>query len=429
MASNHSQGNARHIHGVWKIGTSPNLLTMEITNVRDLLPIARRRLPGMCYAYISNGGFEQETLRWNIEDLDRFALMPHVLNDVSHRSTQVKLSSHDATMPVALAPVGACGIAYPNGEIEAALAAKDHGVPFTLSTLSICTLEDVAEAVQSPFWFQLYWFKDRDVSEGLIKRAADCNCSTLILSLDCHVRSERYPEQKMGLLAPPRIDAGTISDALFHPRWLFSMIRSKRRTFGNLIGLYENANSVAKTTEWLEGQFDASITAETIQYIRRLWPRQFFVKGVLHPIEARKCIEAGADGVIISNHGGRQADGVCSTCAALPWAVEEVGGRGQVLVDGGIRSGVDVLKMMALGANGCLIGRAYMYGLGAMGRKGVEKVLDIIHKELDLNMGLCGVSDINALPPGLCVERTSLLTGIGNGQAPRSNKGGMAFLR
>lgn len=227
---------------------------MKILKVSDFEPLAKRRLPSMCWNYLINGGFEEQTLGWNIDDLAQYALLPRVLEDVRDRSLRVTLSSDQAEMPVALAPVGACGIAYPNGEMEAAMAAKEHGIPFTLSTLSVCTLEDVAEAIEIPFWFQLYWFNDRSVGEGLIRRAIDCKCSTLILSLDCHVRSQRYREQRKGLKAPPQVNPATIWDVLSHPRWLFSMIHSKRRTFGNLVGLVDGAESVFKATEWLENQ-------------------------------------------------------------------------------------------------------------------------------------------------------------------------------
>lgn len=385
---------------------------MKVTDIQDLHLLAKRRLPAMIYAYISNGGYEQETLAWNRRDLDRFALVPRVIFDVSTRSMKTTLAGDEAIMPVALAPVGACGLAHVDGEIGSAVAAKKESVPFTLSTLSIDTLEEVAKATQSPFWFQLYLLKDRSVTKGLIKRALDCGVSNLLLSLDVHVRSQRHPEQRHGLMAPPRVNLANIWDALSHPRWLFPMIGSKHKTFGNLLGLYEHAKSVAKTTEWLETQFDPTIDLETIEWLRDLWPRKLFVKGLLHPQDARLCIEHGCDGVVVSNHGGRQADGVVSTCSILPWVVKEVAGRGQVLVDSGIRSGIDVLKMLALGADGCLIGRAYMYGLAAMGQEGVEMALGIIRKELDQTMGLCGITDIHRLPPDLITEHENLMLDI-----------------
>ncbi len=377
---------------------------MVITDIADLERVARKRLPKIISTYIENGGYEEETLERNREELDKLQLVPRVLNDVSKRSLSVDMAGMKVTMPVALAPVGACGLSYPNAEVEAALAAKEFGVPFCLSTLSIATLEDVAWATHAPFWFQLYLTKNRDVGEALIERAKKAGFSALLLSMDLHVRSQRHGEQKRGLIAPPRISVGNIYDLLTHPRWLLSMVRSKRRTFGNLIGLVPHAKNVAKITKWLETQFDPTLSEKDIEWVRSQWPGKLFVKGILHPDDARGALEHGADGVIVSNHGGRQVDGAVATAQVLPQIVEAVAGRGEVFVDSGIRSGIDVLKMLALGANGCLIGRAYMYGLAANGRKGVTKALEIICKELDQNMALCGVRDIKELPPDLLLR-------------------------
>ncbi|HWF43904.1 MAG TPA: alpha-hydroxy acid oxidase [Candidatus Kapabacteria bacterium] len=374
---------------------------MDITNIADLQQAAKSRLPRTVYTYFHNGGYEEETLRRNRRDLESVALVPRVLNDVSNRSLAADMAGTPGAMPVGLAPVGACGLAYPNGEVEAALAAKECGVPFCLSTLSIATIEDVAEATRAPFWFQLYLMKDKSVGEALVERAKRAGCSTLVLSMDLHVRSQRHGEQKRGLGAPPRIDLTNIFDVLTHLRWLISMIGSKRRTFGNLVGLVKNAKRVAHITRWLEEQFDPTLSVKDIEWARMRWPGKLLVKGVMHPEDARECIEHGADGVIVSNHGGRQVDGAISTMSTLPSVVEAVAGRGYVLVDSGIRSGIDVLKMMALGANGCLIGRAYLYGLAAKGREGVKQALTIIRNELDQNMALCGARDITRLPSDL----------------------------
>lgn len=381
----------------------------EITDIRDLQRAAKRRLPAIVYSYISGGGYEQETLRRNRADLEAFALVPRVLNDISNRTLEVDLAGTPARMPIGLAPVGACGLAYENGEMHAARAAKAHGVPFCLSTLSICTLEDVAEAIRAPFWFQLYLMRDKGVGEALVRRAKDAGVSTIVLSMDLHVRSQRHGEQKHGLVAPPRVDLANIADAMSHPRWLFPMALSRRRTFGNLIDLVPHAKNVFKITEWLEEQFDPTLSVKDIEWLRGIWPGKVLVKGVLHPDDARQAIAHGADGVIVSNHGGRQVDGAVSTVSILPKIVDAVNGQGYVLVDSGIRSGVDVLKMMGLGANGCLVGRAYMYGLGAEGEQGVLKALDILRKELDENMALCGVKNIRQLPRDLVVERSALL--------------------
>jgi L-lactate dehydrogenase (cytochrome) len=374
-----------------------------VTNIRDLHLLAKQRLPKSVYTYVANGGYEEETLARNRRDLESFALVPRVLNDVSNRSTAVEMAGFPASMPVALAPVGACGLAFPNGEVEAAKAAKAKGVPFCLSTLSIATIEDVADGIHSPFWFQLYLMKDKNVNEALVRRALDAGCSTLVLSMDLHVRSQRHGEQKRGIGAPPKMGLTNIWDGLTHPGWLFSMIHSKRRTFGNLIGLVEHAGNVGHLTRWLEDQFDPTLGTKDIDWARRLWPGKLLVKGIMHPQDAVDCFDHGADGVIVSNHGGRQVDGAVSTVSILPRIVEAVQGRGQVFVDSGIRSGIDVLKMMARGADGCLIGRAYVYGLAATGGKGVEKALEIIATELDQNMALCGIRNIKELPNDILV--------------------------
>ena len=374
---------------------------MVITDIADLKRVAEKRLPSIISEYVENGGYEEETLRRNRSALEKIQLVPRVLNDVSKRSLSLQMAGMNVTMPVALAPVGACGLTYPNAEVEAALAAKEYGVPFTLSTLSIATIEDVAQATRAPFWFQLYLMKDKRVGEALIQRAHDAGCSALLLSMDLHVRSQRDSEQKHGLVAPPRITPQNIFDLLTHPRWLLSMVRSKHRTFGNLVGLVPHAKNLSKITKWLETQFDPTLSNKDIEWVRKRWSRKLYIKGVLHLEDARIAIEHGADGVIVSDHGGRQVDGSVATAEVLPRVVDAVCGKGEVFVDSGIRSGIDVLRMMALGANGCLIGRAYLYGLAWGGKKGVLKALEIICKELDQNMALCGIRDIKHLPTDL----------------------------
>lgn len=389
---------------------------MVVTDVYDLQHLARRRLPKVIYGYIENAGYEEETFFRNRNDLSSLALVPRILNDVSERRLDVELAGDPAAMPVALGPVGALGLSYVNGEMAAARAAKANGVPYCLSTLSICTIEDVAEAIKGPFWFQLYMMRDKRVTEALVQRARDAGCSVLVLSMDLHVRSQRHMEQKRGLCAPPRFDLPNIWDALTHPAWLLPMAGSRRRTFGNLLGLVEHASNLGAVTKWLEEQFDPTLSVKDIEWARRVWPGRILVKGVLHPDDARLCIQHGADGVIVSNHGGRQVDGAVSTCSILPRIAEAVRGRGQVLVDGGIRSGIDVLKMIARGADGCLLGRAYVYGLAALGEKGVDKALKIIREELDETMALCGMKDILNLAPDLLVDPGDL--GVGNELVP-----------
>ncbi len=374
---------------------------MIITDIEDLRLLAKRKLPAIIYTYISNGGYEEETLRRNREDLQSITLLPRVLNDVSNRNLSVNLAGTPADLPIALAPVGGCGLASPNGEVEAAKAAKRFNVPFCLSTLSVATIEDVAKAIHTPFWFQLYLMREKKVGEALVERAKRAGVSTLVVSMDLHVRSQRHGEQKHGLIAPPSFSIGNIWDGLVHPSWLFSMIGSRRRTFGNLVGLVPHAHNLAKITEWLEEQFDPTLGVKDIEWARKVWHGKLLVKGILHPDDAVTAIKAGADGVIVSNHGGRQVDGAVSTASILPSVLERVNGSGAVLVDSGIRTGIDVLRMKALGADGCLIGRAYMYGLGAMGGKGVQKALQILRDELDQNMALCGYTDINKVDRAL----------------------------
>lgn len=396
---------------------------MVITDIRDFQTLAKRRLPLTVYTYFENGGYEEETLRRNRWDLEAFALVPRVLKDVSDRTVSADMAGFQAKMPLALAPVGACGLAYPNGEVQAAKAAKEFGVPFCLSTLSIATIEDVAAGTKAPFWFQLYMMKDKEVNKAMVQRAKDAGCSALILSMDLHVRSQRYGEKKRGLGAPPHFGLTNIWDGLSHPEWLFSMIHSRRRTFGNLIGLVKNAKSLPDITEWLEKQFDPTLGLKDVEWARSVWPGKILVKGILHPQDAKDCVEHGADGVIVSNHGGRQVDGAISTISVLPEIVDAVDGRGQVFVDSGIRSGVDVLKMMARGADGCLVGRAYVYALSAMGGVGVKRALGILYDELDQNMALSGATDIKNLPPDLLVNHAEFLV---QSQAAQS---GRAFLR
>jgi L-lactate dehydrogenase (cytochrome) len=379
----------------------------SVTNIADLREIAMRRLPSIISTYIENGGYEEETLRRNRSELAREALVPHILNDVSERSMKTTLAGYAANMPLGLAPVGACGLTYPNGEIEAARAAEANRVPFCLSTLSISTIEDVARATRAPFWFQLYMMRDKGINAELLRRAKDAGCSALVLSLDLHVRSQRHGEQRHGLGAPPRIDLANIWDAISHPRWLLSMIRSRRRTFGNLIGLVPDAANLGKITCWLEEQFDATLSTKDIDWARELWPGKLIVKGVLHPADAQQCFDHGVDAIVVSNHGGRQVDGAVSTVEVLPRIADAVHGRGQILVDSGIRSGIDVLKMLARGADGCLIGRAFLYGLAAGGREGVERALEIIRDELDQTMALCGLTDLRRLPSDLLVSAQS----------------------
>lgn len=372
--------------------------------IEDLRRVARRRLPKFLFGYVDGGGYEEETLRRNRTDIQRLRLLPRSLNDVSDRKIAKRILGIEASMPVALAPIGALGFTHPNGEVAAAKAAQAVGIPFCLSTLSIGTIEDVAEATGAPFWFQIYMFRDQSVSVGLIERAKAANCSALVLTVDSHVRSQRHREQKGGLVAPLRPTLPMAIDALCHSSWLFPMLTSRRRTFGNLVGLIPDAHSVAKTSEYIAAELNPTIGVKDIAWLRSRWPRKLIVKGLMHPQDARDALDAGADAIVISNHGGRQADGIASTTSMVRPIIDAVHGRGEVLVDSGVRTGIDVLKLLAMGADACLIGRSYVYGLAAGGQKGVERALKIIATELDQTMGLCGVTDIEKLPCDLLLD-------------------------
>lgn len=376
-----------------------------VTNIPDLHKHANRKLPRIVFDYLDGGGYEEETLRRNRTDLECLALRPRVLNDVSNRSLAKTMLGEPVSMPLMLDPVGACGIFYPNGEMHAARAALDENIPFCLSTLSINTIEDVAEARHGvPYWFQLYLFKDRSVGESLIERAKKANCSALVMSMDCHVRSSRYREERDGLMAPMKLSFKTIVDALTSPRWLFPMSLSKRHSFGNLIGEVPKAESVFHAADWLENQWDDSLSPKDIQWVKDRWPGKFVLKGIMHPDDAKLAVDLGADAVHISNHGGRQIDGSVSTVAILPAIVEAVNGRAEVFIDSGIRSGIDMLKMLGRGANACAIGRAFCYGLAVAGQQGVRDAIGILRRELDETLALCGICDVRELPSDLVTE-------------------------
>jgi len=376
---------------------------MLVTNIFDLRELARRKLPKMFWDYLERGGYHEETLARNRNDLKSLALTARVLNDVSQRNLSCRLLGRHCDFPLILAPVGGCGIFHPNGEMHAAKAAQRHGIPFCLSTLSVCTIEDVAEV--APLWFQLYLFKDRGLGRALIQRAIDAKCPTLVMSMDVHVRSSRYSEQKDGLTAPPKINVPNVWDVLSHPSWFFSMMKSKRRTFGNLATEIPQCKTVFGATEWLEDQWDPTLSIKDVEWVRNLWPGKLIVKGILHPADAKLAVKAGADAVAISNHGGRQVDGAVSTVSMLPPIVDAVRGKAQILVDSGIRTGIDMQKMLACGADACLVGRAYCYGLAARGERGLNEAIEILKRELDETMALCGVSDVSKLPSDLVVAR------------------------
>lgn len=388
-----------------------------ITNIEDLRRRAKGRLPAIAYEYLEGGAYNEETLRRNRADLEALAFVPRVLHDVSHRTTSKSVLGQTIDMPLAIAPVGAAGILYPNAEVHAARAAAAHNVPFCLGTLSICTIEEIADAIRRPFWFQLYFVKDRGVVEALIERAKAANCSALLLSMDLHVRSSRYREQKHGLVAPPKVNLANIWDGLVHPRYLLSMVGSKHHTFGNLESIVPDAKNVFSASCWLEDQWNPSLSIEDIEWVRSLWPGKLLIKGVLHPDDAVKVLYLGADGVVVSNHGGRQIGGAVSTVSILPRIADAVAGKGEIIVDSGIRTGVDILRMLASGADACMTGRAFYYGIAVGGEAGGRKALEILSTELDETMALCGLTDLDRLPADLMVNTTAQAVRYGQSAA------------
>ena len=362
-----------------------------ITCIEDLRVLARRRVPKMFYDYVDVGSWTESTYRANEADLQRILLRQRVAVNLSERSLRSRLAGREAAMPVAIAPTGLTGMVHADGEILAARAAQRFGVPFTLSTVSICSIEDIAEATGGhPFWFQLYMMRDRRFVEQLIRRAHAAHCDALVLTLDLPISGQRHKDLKNGLTAPPRLSARNLLNMMSKPAWCLGMLGTKRRTFGNIVGHAEGVGDMASMADWSSRQYDPSMTWEDIAWVRRLWDRKLILKGILDPDDARLAQQAGADAIIVSNHGGRQLDGAPSTIRALPAIVDAVGGRTEIHLDGGIRSGQDVLKALALGARGVHIGRAMLYGLGALGEAGVTRALEIIHKELDLTMAFCG---------------------------------------
>lgn len=366
-----------------------------ITCIEDLRVLAKKRVPRMFYDYVDVGSWTESTYRANERDFQQLLLRQRVAVNLERRSTRTTMLGQEVTMPVAIAPTGLTGMQYADGEILAARAAKAFGVPFTLSTVSICSIEDVAEGTGGhPFWFQLYVMRDRAFVERLIRRAHDANCSALVLTLDLQISGQRHKDLKNGLSAPPRLTLRNMLNMASKPRWGLGMLGTKRRTFGNIIGHVDGVENMTSLAEWTAQQYDPTLSWEDVAWIRRLWKRKLVLKGIQDVEDARHAVDAGADALIVSNHGGRQLDGAPSSIRALPAIVDAVGDRIEVHMDGGIRSGQDVLKALALGAKGTYIGRSMLYGLGALGEEGVGRALQIIHKELDLTMAFCGRTDI-----------------------------------
>jgi len=368
-----------------------------ITTIDDLKRLHERRVPRMFYDYAESGSWTEQTFRDNTSDFARIRLRQKVAVDMSGRSTASKMIGQDVAMPVALAPVGLTGMQHADGEIKAAQAAAAFGVPFTLSTMSINSIEDVAEATDKPFWFQLYTMKDADYVRRLIERARAAKCSALVITLDLQILGQRHKDLKNGLSAPPKLTPKTVANLLTKWSWGIGMLGAKRRHFGNIVGHVQGVSDTAALGAWTAEQFDLTLDWNKIAKLMEMWDGKVILKGILDPEDAKMAAKLGADAIIVSNHGGRQLDGALSSIRMLRPILDAVGGETEVHLDSGIRSGQDVLKALAMGAKGTMIGRAFVYGLGAMGRKGVETALSVIHKELDTTMALCGETDVNDL--------------------------------
>ena len=362
----------------------------SICEIADLKRLARRRVPRMFYEYAESGSWTESTMHANSNDFADIKLRQRVAVDITDRSVKTEMIGQAVSMPVALASIGLCGMQHADGEIKAARAAEAFGVPFTLSTMSICSIEDVAENTSKPFWFQLYVMKDREFIGRLIDRAKDAGCSALVLTLDLQILGQRHRDLRNGLSTPPKPTLSGIMQVGSRPRWCLNMLTTKRHSFGNIIGHAKDVTDLSSLGAWTAEQFDPKLSWKDIDWIRERWGGKLILKGILDPEDARMASKVGADAIIVSNHGGRQLDGAPSSISMLPQIVAEVGKDIEIHLDGGIRSGQDVLKAICLGAKSTYIGRAYIYGLGALGQPGVTKALEIIHKELDMTMALCG---------------------------------------
>ena len=378
-----------------------------ITNIEDLRVLAKKRVPRMFYDYADSGSWTESTYRANESDFQKIKLRQRVAVNMENRSTATTMIGQPVAMPVAIAPTGLTGMQHADGEILGARAAKKFGIPFTLSTMSICSIEDVAAGTdRHPFWFQLYVMKDRAFIESLIERAKAANCSALVLTLDLQILGQRHKDLKNGLSAPPKPTLSTILNLMTKPRWGLGMLGTKRHGFGNIVGHVKGVENMGSLSEWTAKQFDPALNWGDVEWIKKRWGGKLILKGIQDVEDAKLAVNSGADALVVSNHGGRQLDGAMSSISSLPEIVAAVGNQIEVHMDGGIRSGQDALKAVALGAKGTYIGRAFLYGLGAMGEEGVTKALEIIHKEMDLTMAFCGRTDIKAVDTSIFVPGT-----------------------
>jgi L-lactate dehydrogenase (cytochrome) len=377
-----------------------------ITNIEDLRVLAEKRVPRMFYDYADSGSWTEGTYRANSDDFQPIKFRQRVAVNMENRSTAVNLVGQAAKMPVAIAPVGLTGMQHADGEIHAARAAEKFGIPFTLSTMSICSIEDIAEHTSAPFWFQLYMMRDRESMARMIERARAARCSALVLTLDLQVIGQRHKDLKNGLTAPPRPTLRNLINLATKPRWCLGMAGTKRRTFRNLVGHVKGVSDMSSLAAWTNEQFDPRLDWNDVAWVKERWGGKLILKGIMDVEDARLAVKSGADAIVVSNHGGRQLDGAPSSIHALPAIVREVGSQIEVHMDGGIRSGQDVLRAWALGARGCWIGRAMVYGLGALGEAGVTKALQIIHKELDVSMAFCGHTQLANVDQQILVPGT-----------------------
>ncbi len=373
------------------------LTTPVITEVADLKRIYKRRVPKMFYDYAESGSWTEQTFRENTSDFNQIYFKQRVAVDMDGRSTKTQMIGRDVEMPVALAPVGLTGMQCADGEIKAARAAEKFGVPFTLSTMSICSIEDVAENTNAPFWFQVYTLKDDDFMQRLFDRAKAAGCDTVVITVDLQMLGQRHKDLKNGLSAPPKLTAKSIANMMTKVQWGLGMLGTKRRFFGNIVGHAKGVEDPSSLATWTAEAFDPSLDWDRIRQFRKMWDGKLIIKGIMEPVDALEACNVGADAIIVSNHGGRQLDGALSSIRALPAILDAVGDKIEVHIDSGIRSGQDVLKAMAMGAKGTYIGRAFVYGLGAQGEAGVTKVLEMTKKELEVSMAFCGHTDLNTV--------------------------------
>jgi len=374
-----------------------------ITCIEDLRDVARRKVPKAFFDYVDSGSYNEETLRANRADLEMIKLRQRVMVDVSNRSLATTIIGQNISAPFALAPIGLCGMQHGDGEILAAQAAEEAGIPFTLSTMSICSIEQVAEAASRPFWFQLYVIRDRDFSRDILERASAAKCNALVLTVDLQVLGQRHRDIRNGMTVPPEMRLRNVIEMARKPRWALSILKSKSKTFGNLAGHLEGMEDITSLAQWTNSQFDPALNWKDVEWIKKVWPGKIIIKGILDVEDARTAVKLGSDAIVVSNHGGRQLDGAPSSISALPAIAQAVGSDTEVLFDGGIRTGADLLRALALGARACLIGRAYVYGLGAAGKAGVAKAIDILQKELSVAMALTGTTRIRDLGPQVLV--------------------------